>query len=99
MLGVVIFGSLMYMAEGGPELNAFGFGGRWNSTRQVLDRWVSQSWDLDQQVWVQKFDESPFQSIPHACWWAMVTVQDLVELAIRAWRHDADHGHRQRRGS
>ena len=31
--GIVIFGSLMYMAEGGEELNAFGYGGQWRAPR------------------------------------------------------------------
>lgn len=72
MLGVVIFGSLMYMAEGGPELNAFGLGGRWSDEVQAFMRPVG--WNWDGADWVPVWDRSDFQSIPEACWWAMVTV-------------------------
>lgn len=72
MLGVVIFGSLMYMAEGGPELNAFDLGGRWSESLQAFERPADWNWDGKQ--WVAVWERSDFQSIPEACWWAMVTV-------------------------
>jgi len=77
MLGIVIFGSLMYMAEGGPELNAFGIGGTWNPDTQVYDRIVGRNWDSELQDWIYDKQKSPFQSIPHACWWAMVTASTV----------------------
>mmetsp|Transcript_7975 Transcript_7975/g.20604 ORF Transcript_7975/g.20604 Transcript_7975/m.20604 type:complete len:771 (-) Transcript_7975:87-2399(-) len=73
-LGIVIFGSLMYMAEGGSELNAFGFGGKWNDSIMKYERVVGRNWDLENARWVEVWEESPFQSIPHAFWWAITTV-------------------------
>mmetsp|Transcript_32830 Transcript_32830/g.94190 ORF Transcript_32830/g.94190 Transcript_32830/m.94190 type:complete len:784 (-) Transcript_32830:247-2598(-) len=72
MLGVVIFGSLMYMAEGGPELNAFRLGGTWNDELQAYMRPVDWTWNG--KSWSPEWGISDFQSIPEACWWAIVTV-------------------------
>mmetsp|Transcript_77112 Transcript_77112/g.223120 ORF Transcript_77112/g.223120 Transcript_77112/m.223120 type:complete len:897 (-) Transcript_77112:123-2813(-) len=74
MLGIVIFGSLMYMAEGGPELNAFGLGGKWNPEEKVFERVIGWTWNETRGNWDEIWAKSHFQSIPHACWWAMVTV-------------------------
>lgn len=73
MLGIVIFGSLMYMAEGGPELNTIGLGGRWNNESKVFERVTTRTWDNESDAWLMEYEESPYQSIPHACWWALVT--------------------------
>jgi hypothetical protein len=76
-LGIVIFGSLMYMAEGGEELNAFGFGGKWNPEVKKFERIVGRQWNAVDGQWENLWDISPFQSIPHAFWWAIVTVMTV----------------------
>lgn len=67
----MIFGSLMYMAEGGEDLKTFNLGGRWNDDTKVYERKVGRQWTGS--YWNPVWEESPFQSIPHAFWWAMVT--------------------------
>jgi len=72
-LGIVIFGSLMYMAEGGDDLKTFNVGGRWNDDLKVYERQVGRRWLGAEDGWEPIWAESPFQSIPHAAWWAIVT--------------------------
>eukprot|EP00747_Dinoflagellata_sp_TGD_P102926 gnl/TRDRNA2_/TRDRNA2_168798_c0_seq9.p1 gnl/TRDRNA2_/TRDRNA2_168798_c0~~gnl/TRDRNA2_/TRDRNA2_168798_c0_seq9.p1 ORF type:complete len:724 (-),score=149.48 gnl/TRDRNA2_/TRDRNA2_168798_c0_seq9:65-2236(-) len=63
LLGIVIFGSLMWVAEGG----------QWDPKTHTYLRFVGRSYDADNGIWVRNMEESPFKSIPHAFWWAIVT--------------------------
>jgi hypothetical protein len=62
-LGIVIFGSLMYLAEKGD----------WNASDRTYLRETGRMWDSTLEKWTQVKDESPFVSIPHTFWWAIVT--------------------------
>jgi len=64
LLGIVIFGSLMYLAEGQ---------GRWSANAQAFERKVGRVWNTTASAWEDVWDTSPFQSIPHTFWWAIVT--------------------------
>jgi voltage-gated potassium channel len=63
-LGIVISGSLMYLVEGGD----------WNAETQTYDRIVSYHvWDNATGTYIDERAISPFVSIPHSFWWAIVT--------------------------
>mmetsp|Transcript_26911 Transcript_26911/g.52748 ORF Transcript_26911/g.52748 Transcript_26911/m.52748 type:complete len:740 (+) Transcript_26911:119-2338(+) len=64
LLGIVIFGSLMYLAEGQD---------RWNEDTQVFERKTGLTWDTESRQWEDVYEASPFRSIPDTFWWAMVT--------------------------
>jgi len=70
-LGIVMFGSLMFLAEGGDDLSILGIGGRWNETSHLFERSIGMEWDGDR--WQPVWAETPFQSIPESFWWAAVT--------------------------
>jgi len=61
MLGVVIAGSLMWVAEGGT----------WNRNTHTYERVVGRQWNHTEFIDLK--EESPFLSIPHSFWWAIVT--------------------------
>lgn len=65
MLGVAISGSLMYLAEGQ---------GDWDVEQQRYVRWVGWEWNATTESMNAVMEVSPFQSIPHTFWWAMVTI-------------------------
>jgi len=64
LLGIVIFGSLMYLVEGQ---------GQWSMEKQKYERKVGQRWNDTIADWEDVVDVSPFQSIPETFWWAIVT--------------------------
>lgn len=63
LLGIVIAGSLMYLVEGG----------KWDSNLKAYVREIGRTWNFDLNKWEHEKGESPFVSIPHAFWWAVVT--------------------------
>mmetsp|Transcript_11157 Transcript_11157/g.24964 ORF Transcript_11157/g.24964 Transcript_11157/m.24964 type:complete len:810 (+) Transcript_11157:117-2546(+) len=63
LLGIVISGSLMYLAERGD----------WDPQTRRYRRVVGRSFDQKLGEWEEITQESPFRSIPHAFWWAIVT--------------------------
>eukprot|EP00929_Paragymnodinium_shiwhaense_P007996 TRINITY_DN111918_c0_g1_i1.p1 TRINITY_DN111918_c0_g1~~TRINITY_DN111918_c0_g1_i1.p1 ORF type:complete len:733 (-),score=115.06 TRINITY_DN111918_c0_g1_i1:143-2341(-) len=63
LLVIVISGSLMYLAEGG----------KWDTETRTFLRTAGRFWNETSLVWEDKTAESPFLSIPHAFWWAIVT--------------------------
>lgn len=65
LLGVVIAGSLMFIAEGQ---------GKWDEAAQRYTRRVGWRWNATSGLMEEETEISPFQSIPHTFWWAMVTI-------------------------
>lgn len=63
LLGVVIFGSLMYLMEQGE----------WNESNHEYMRVVDTVWNETSQKREEVREVSPFTSIPQAFWWALVT--------------------------
>jgi hypothetical protein len=66
-LGVVIFGSLMYLME---HQN-------YNSETRTYERQVSTHWDDTEKKYVADMGESPWKSIPYCFWWAIVTASSV----------------------
>jgi hypothetical protein len=62
-LGVIIFGSLMYLVEKG----------KWDASDRTYQRPTGRTWNANTVKWEQVTDTSPFVSIPHTFWWAIVT--------------------------
>jgi hypothetical protein len=62
-LGIIIFGSLMYLAEKG----------KWNPDERNYLREVGWTWNAEEEKWEQVKLPTPFVSIPHTFWWAIVT--------------------------
>lgn len=65
MLGIVIFGSLMYLCERG----------KWDPENRKYMRPLDgvRTWDQNTSTYTVEQEESPFVSIPHSFWWAIVT--------------------------
>ena len=66
-LGIIIFGSLMYLAEQG----------KWNADDHTYLRETGRTWNAlandGKGAWEKATEESPFVSIPHTLWWAITT--------------------------
>merc|ERR1719443_917221 len=63
ILGMLIFGSIMFFIEGGtydPKDGAF-------------KRYRGWEWSEAEQKYIHLFTKSPFQSIPECFWWVVVT--------------------------
>jgi hypothetical protein len=57
-----------------------------------------QYFDSEKQMWFREIDDkpSPFQSIPDAFWWAMVTMCRIPGLCCGiGWRHQPKKGYGQ----
>jgi hypothetical protein len=63
LLGVVIFGSLMYLMEQGE----------WDTELREYVRVESRQWNQTLNDYEDVMGVTPFESIPHAFWWALVT--------------------------
>jgi hypothetical protein len=63
LLGILISGSLMYLVEKGD----------WDPATRSYKRIVGEQWNKTTRVYEDVKEESPFYSIPHAFWWAVVT--------------------------
>eukprot|EP00929_Paragymnodinium_shiwhaense_P094408 TRINITY_DN5495_c0_g2_i1.p1 TRINITY_DN5495_c0_g2~~TRINITY_DN5495_c0_g2_i1.p1 ORF type:complete len:778 (+),score=181.01 TRINITY_DN5495_c0_g2_i1:124-2457(+) len=63
LLLIVISGSLMYLAEGGA----------WDPYTRTFLRDGPRFWNETSKAYEQSQLESPFLSIPHSFWWAVVT--------------------------
>lgn len=63
LLGVVIFGSLIYLMEQGE----------WDSETHEYNRVVDWTWNATKNEFQKEYGITPFKSIPHAFWWALVT--------------------------
>lgn len=67
LLGILIFGSLMYVFEKGE----------WEPETRTYNRYVGRKWNSTSFEWEDVTAESPFLSIPHAFWWAVVTAMTV----------------------
>lgn len=62
-MGVLIFGSLMYFMEHGT----------YDPNHQAYHRFAGYTLDPQSNRWIEMSERSPFESIPHSFWWALVT--------------------------
>jgi len=67
LLGILIFGSLMYLAEGGV----------WDAETRTYNRFIGTEYNTTSGKWDEVMEPSPFTSIPHAFWWAVVTAMTV----------------------
>merc|ERR1719424_985956 len=63
LLGILISGSLMYLVEKGE----------WDWETRKYNRYIGREWNATSATWMNITAESPFLSIPHSFWWAVVT--------------------------
>jgi hypothetical protein len=63
LLGILIFGSLMYLSERGE----------WDPEQRKYCRFIGSEYNTTSGMWDEIVEESPFSSIPRAFWWAVVT--------------------------
>jgi len=63
VLGILVFGSLMYLVEKGD----------WDWETRTFNRYVGREWNATSGDWQSLTEQSPFLSIPHTFWWAIVT--------------------------
>lgn len=67
LLGIIIFGSLMYLAEGGT----------WDAKQRSYMRQTSKTFNETAGEWQMGSEVSPFESIPASFWWAIVTASTV----------------------
>lgn len=67
LLGIIIFGSLMYLAEGGT----------WDAKQRSYVRPTSKTFNETTKLWQMSSEISPFESIPASFWWAIVTASTV----------------------
>jgi hypothetical protein len=63
LLGILLSGSLMYLCEKGD----------WDPETHTYQRKNGRKWNSETYLWEDVKADSPFKSIPHAFWWAVVT--------------------------
>jgi len=63
ILGMIIFGALMYFAEQGS----------WDPATNEYLRQEGEVWNSTTLTWYPNYNRSPFESIPASFWWAIVT--------------------------
>lgn len=67
LLGIIIFGSLMFLAEGGT----------WDANQRSYVRPTSRTFNETSREWQTNSEISPFESIPASFWWAIVTASTV----------------------
>jgi len=63
VLGGIVFAATIFFFEQGS----------WDKQKKAYVRHSGDSWNPDTREWESQYDRSPFESIPHAFWWAIVT--------------------------